>query len=192
MAAAADAWGDDGSQPVRYDPIAAATEGWGDDGTQPVRYDPVASTQKGGGDDESQEVHYDPVAQAQDDWGDDGGEPVTEVPVPEDETPAAEAPADAAEEEATPAATTLDDEEGQVTEERKKWRDASGRKWWMHQFLRRRFEHGVLERNMIERYIVNKKVEGWRNLEMQRFRMHLDQQHGCINCDIEGKLGINC
>ncbi|XP_049450658.1 myc box-dependent-interacting protein 1 isoform X3 [Epinephelus fuscoguttatus] len=113
VAAAADAWGDDGSQPVRYDPIAAATEGWGDDGTQPVRYDPVASTQKGGGDDESQEVHYDPVAQAQDDWGDDGGEPVTEVPVPEDETPAAEAPADAAEEEATPAATTLDDEEGQ-------------------------------------------------------------------------------
>ncbi|KAL7385442.1 hypothetical protein ABVT39_021904 [Epinephelus coioides] len=113
VAAAADAWGDDGSQPVRYDPIAAATEGWGDDGTLPVRYDPVAPTQKGGGDDESQEVHYNPVAQAQDDWGDDGGEPVTEVPVPEDETPAAEAPADAAEEEATPAATTLDDEEGQ-------------------------------------------------------------------------------
>ncbi|XP_049905114.1 myc box-dependent-interacting protein 1 isoform X2 [Epinephelus moara] len=113
VAAAADAWGDDGSQPVRYDPIAAATEGWGDDGTLPVRYDPVAPTQKGGGDDESQEVHYDPVAEAQDDWGDDGGEPVTEVPVPEDETPAAEAPADAAEEEATPAATTLDDEEGQ-------------------------------------------------------------------------------
>ncbi|XP_033473259.1 myc box-dependent-interacting protein 1 isoform X1 [Epinephelus lanceolatus] len=113
VAAAADAWGDDGSQPVRYDPIAAATEGWGDDGTLPVRYDPVAPTQKGGGDDESQEVHYDPVAQVQDDWGDDGGEPVTDVPVPEDETPAAEAPADAAEEEATPAATTLDDEEGQ-------------------------------------------------------------------------------
>ncbi len=123
MAAAADAWGDDGSQPVRYDPIAAATEGWGDDGSKPVRYDSVTEAQEGGGGDESQQDHYDPLAETQEGWGDDGGQPVTEVPateVPatEDETPAAETPADAAEEEATPAAATLDNEEGQVTKER--------------------------------------------------------------------------
>lgn len=117
VAAATDAWGDDGSQPVRYDPIAAATEGWGDDGTKPVCIDPVA--QEGGGDDESQQVHYDSVAQAQEDWGDDGDQPVTEVSPMENETPAAEAPADAVEEEAAPAAATLDYEEGQVTKERK-------------------------------------------------------------------------
>ncbi|XP_038577143.1 myc box-dependent-interacting protein 1 isoform X2 [Micropterus salmoides] len=111
VAAATDAWGDDGSQPVRYDPIAAATEGWGDDGTKPVCIDPVA--QEGGGDDESQQVHYDSVAQAQEDWGDDGDQPVTEVSPMENETPAAEAPADAVEEEAAPAAATLDYEEGQ-------------------------------------------------------------------------------
>ncbi|XP_037646301.1 myc box-dependent-interacting protein 1 isoform X2 [Sebastes umbrosus] len=114
LATAADAWGDDGTQPVRYDPIAAASEGWGDDGTLPVRYDPVAPAQEGGGGDDEQ-VHDDPVAEAQEDWGDDGDQPVTEVPAPEvspeDETPAAEAPA--VEEEATPAAATLDDEEGQ-------------------------------------------------------------------------------
>ncbi|XP_044072972.1 myc box-dependent-interacting protein 1 isoform X2 [Siniperca chuatsi] len=113
VAAATDAWGDDGSQPIRYDPIAAATEGWGDDGTKPVRHDPLAVAQEGGGDDESQQVHYDPVAEAQEGWGDDGGQPVTEVPATENETPAAEAPADAVEEEATPAAATLDNEEGQ-------------------------------------------------------------------------------
>ncbi|XP_031714241.1 myc box-dependent-interacting protein 1 isoform X1 [Anarrhichthys ocellatus] len=128
MSAAADAWGDDGSQPIRYDPIAAATEGWGDDGALPVRYDPVAPAQEGGGDDEVQQVNYDPEAEAQEDWGDDGGQPVTEVPAPEvpapevpapevpapeDETPAAEAPAEVAEEDTTPAAATLDDEEGQ-------------------------------------------------------------------------------
>ncbi|XP_070770636.1 myc box-dependent-interacting protein 1 [Enoplosus armatus] len=118
VAAATDAWGDDGSQPVRYDPIAAATEGWGDDGTKPIHHDPVAVAQEGGGDDESQQVHYDPVAEAQEGWGDDGGQPGTEVPATEDETPAAETPAaetpaDAVEEEATPAATTLDNEEGQ-------------------------------------------------------------------------------
>lgn len=135
--AATNAWGDDGSQPVCYDPIAAATEGWGDDGTQPVRYDPVAVAHEGGGDDESQQVHYDPAAEAQEGWGDEGSQPVTEVPateVPataepatEDETPAAEAPAEAAEEEATQAAAPWDNEEGQVTKERKKkWRDASG------------------------------------------------------------------
>ncbi|XP_051260150.1 myc box-dependent-interacting protein 1 isoform X2 [Dicentrarchus labrax] len=109
VAAATDAWGDDGSQPVHYDPIAAATEGWGDDGTKPVRYDPVAVAQEGGGDDESQQVHYDPVAEDQEGWGDDGSQLVTEVLATEDETPAAEA----AEEEATLAAATLDNEEGQ-------------------------------------------------------------------------------
>ncbi|XP_023284382.1 myc box-dependent-interacting protein 1-like isoform X2 [Seriola lalandi dorsalis] len=109
VAAATDAWGDDGTQPVRYDPIAAAKEGWGDDGSQPVSYDPVAAAQEGWGDDGSQPVHYDPVAEAQEGWGDDESQPVTEVPA----TPTAEAPADTVEEEATPAATTLDNEEGQ-------------------------------------------------------------------------------
>ncbi|XP_068185116.1 myc box-dependent-interacting protein 1 isoform X2 [Antennarius striatus] len=113
VAAATNAWGDDGSQPVRYDPIAAAAEGWGDDGSKPVCYDPVAVTQEGGGDDEIQQVHSDPVAEAQKGWGDDESEPVTEEPPTEDETPAAEAPAEAAEEESTLAATTLDCEEGQ-------------------------------------------------------------------------------
>ncbi|XP_034417539.1 myc box-dependent-interacting protein 1 [Cyclopterus lumpus] len=113
VAAATDAWGDDGSQPIRYDPIAAATEGWGDDGTLPARYDPVAPAQEGGGDDEDQQVHCDPEAEAQEDRGDDCDQLVTEVPTPEDETPAAEAPAEVAEEDTTPAAATLDDEEGQ-------------------------------------------------------------------------------
>ncbi|XP_029315043.1 myc box-dependent-interacting protein 1 isoform X1 [Cottoperca gobio] len=114
VTAAADAWGDDGSQPIHYDPIAAATDGWGDDGTIPVRYDAVVPAHEVGGDDESQQVNNDSVAEAQEDWDDVGGQPVTEeVPTPEDETPAAEAPADAVEEEATPAAATLDDEEGQ-------------------------------------------------------------------------------
>lgn len=117
MAAATNAWGDDGSQPVRYDPIAAAQEGWGDDGTQPVRYDPVAVAHEGGGDDESQrQVHCDPVTEAQEGWGDDGNQPVTEEPATEDETPAAEA----AEEGATQAAAPLDYEEGQVTKERER------------------------------------------------------------------------
>ncbi|XP_041806656.1 myc box-dependent-interacting protein 1 [Chelmon rostratus] len=113
VTAAADAWGDDGSQPVRYDPIAAATEGWGDDGTKPVRYDSVASAEEGGGVDESQRVRSDPMAEAQEAWDDDGSQPVTEVPATEDETPAAEAPAEAAEEEAAQASAALDDEEGQ-------------------------------------------------------------------------------
>ncbi|XP_029385969.1 myc box-dependent-interacting protein 1 [Echeneis naucrates] len=109
VAAAAEAWGDDGSQPVRYDPIVAAKEGWGDDGSQPVSYDPVTAAQEGWGDDGSQPVHYDPEAEAQEGWGDEESQPATEVPA----TPTAEAPADAAVEETTPAATTLDNEEGQ-------------------------------------------------------------------------------
>ncbi|XP_035460024.1 myc box-dependent-interacting protein 1 isoform X2 [Scophthalmus maximus] len=113
VAAAAEAWGDDGTQPVRYDPIAAAAEGWGDDGTQPVCDDPVAEAQEGWGDDGSQPVHYDPLAEAQEGWGDDDSPPVTEVPATNDETPAAEAPADTPEEEASPAATSLDNEAGQ-------------------------------------------------------------------------------
>uniref|UniRef100_A0AAQ5YW78 Myc box-dependent-interacting protein 1 n=1 Tax=Amphiprion ocellaris TaxID=80972 RepID=A0AAQ5YW78_AMPOC len=143
VSAATEAWGDDGTQPVRYDPIAAATEGWGDDGTRPVRYDPVAAAQEQWGDDESQPAHYDPVAEAQESWDDDGSQPVREEPATDTEAPADEAPADTAEEEVTPAAAELENEEGQVTKERKKWRDASGRKWWMHRLLRRRFEHGV-------------------------------------------------
>ncbi|XP_040913184.1 myc box-dependent-interacting protein 1 [Toxotes jaculatrix] len=109
VAAAAQAWGDDGSQPIRYDPIAASKEGWGDDGSQPVCYDPVAAAQEGWGDDGRQPVGDDPVAAAQEGWGDDESQPVTEVPA----TPTAEAPADTAEEEATPADATLDNEEGQ-------------------------------------------------------------------------------
>ncbi|KAG8000725.1 Myc box-dependent-interacting protein 1 [Nibea albiflora] len=113
VAAASDAWGDDGSQPVRYDPIAAATEGWGDDGTKPVRY--VAAVQEGGDDrdnrdDESQQVPCDPVAEAQKGWGDDESQPVTEVPATE--VPATEDETPAAEEEATLAAATLDNEDG--------------------------------------------------------------------------------
>lgn len=154
VAAATDAWGDDGSQPVRYDPIAAATEGWGDDGTLPVRYDPVAPAQEGGGgDDEGQRAHCDPEGDAQEDWADDGVQPVTEVPAPEDETPAADAPGEVVEvvevveEDTTPADATLDDEEGQVTQERGKngGMHPDGN-WWMHRFLRR-FEHEVLETN---------------------------------------------
>uniref|UniRef100_A0A8C3AZD5 Myc box-dependent-interacting protein 1 n=1 Tax=Cyclopterus lumpus TaxID=8103 RepID=A0A8C3AZD5_CYCLU len=131
--------------PIRYDPIAAATEGWGDDGTLPARYDPVAPAQEGGGDDEDQQVHCDPEAEAQEDRGDDCDQLVTEVPTPEDETPAAEAPAEVAEEDTTPAAATLDDEEGQVTEGRKKMEMHLDEKWSMHRFLRRRFEHETPE-----------------------------------------------
>ncbi|CAG09265.1 unnamed protein product [Tetraodon nigroviridis] len=104
VAAAADAWGDDGSQPVRYDPIAAATEGWGDDGTQPLHYEAVDVAQEGGGDDGNQADDTEPVAEAQEGWGDDGSQPVTE-----EETPAAEA----TEEESVQAATAMDGEEGQ-------------------------------------------------------------------------------
>lgn len=116
MAAAADAWGDDSSQPVRYDPIAAATEGWGDDGTQPGHYEPVDVAQEGGGDDEKQADYSEPVAEAQEGWGDDGSHPVTEVSATEEETPATEA----AEEECPQAVTPMDDEEGQVTKKRGK------------------------------------------------------------------------
>uniref|UniRef100_A0A3P8TB13 Myc box-dependent-interacting protein 1 n=1 Tax=Amphiprion percula TaxID=161767 RepID=A0A3P8TB13_AMPPE len=113
VSAATEAWGDDGTQPVRYDPIAAATEGWGDDGTRPVRYDPVAAAQEQWGDDESQPAHYDPVAEAQESWDDDGSQPVREEPATDTEAPADEAPADTAEEEVTPAAAELENEEGQ-------------------------------------------------------------------------------
>uniref|UniRef100_A0A8C3AYX5 Myc box-dependent-interacting protein 1 n=1 Tax=Cyclopterus lumpus TaxID=8103 RepID=A0A8C3AYX5_CYCLU len=51
------------------------------------------------------------------------------------------APAEVAEEDTTPAAATLDDEEGQVTEGRKKMEMHLDEKWSMHRFLRRRFEH---------------------------------------------------
>uniref|UniRef100_A0A8D3ABJ5 Myc box-dependent-interacting protein 1 n=1 Tax=Scophthalmus maximus TaxID=52904 RepID=A0A8D3ABJ5_SCOMX len=97
VAAAAEAWGDDGTQPVRYDPIAAA----------PVCDDPVAEAQEGWGDDGSQPVHYDPLAEAQEGWGDDDSPPVTEVPATNDETPAAEAPTPAVVAESTEAASEL-------------------------------------------------------------------------------------
>lgn len=93
----------------------------------------MAAAQEEWGNDDESEGHYDPVAEAQESWGDDTSQPVTEVPARDDETPADEPPAEAAEEEATPApadaadaAAVVDDEEGQVTKETKKWRDASG------------------------------------------------------------------
>lgn len=157
--AAVNAWGDDGAQPVRYDPIAAAQDGWGDDGTVPVRIDPVAPVEEVGGD----EANNYPEAEAQEHWGDDGGPteevappvevtPLEEVAPPEEvpppETPAAESPIDAAEEEATPAAAAaVDDEEGQVTGERKMERCIRTKNGGCIDFWSRRFEHGVLERN---------------------------------------------
>lgn len=184
VAAATNAWGDDGSQPVRYDPIAAAAEGWGDDSSKPVRYDPVAEAQEGGGGDEIQQVHYDPMAEAQKGWGDDESQPVTEVPATEDETPAAEAPAEAAEGESTVAATALDNEEGQVTEERNLERCI----WAKVTDALIFFLFGVglgrlsMERkHMIKRYVVNGGWKDEENLDMQRFRMHLEQQQGCID-----------
>ncbi|XP_071760634.1 myc box-dependent-interacting protein 1 [Centroberyx gerrardi] len=113
VAAAAEGWGDDGSQPIRYDPVAAATEGWGDDGSKPVRFDPVAVADEGWGDEGAQPVPYEPAAAAQESWDDDGSQPVKEASPTEDETPTAEAPTEAAEEEAPPAAATVDNEEGQ-------------------------------------------------------------------------------
>lgn len=184
-ATATNAWGDDGSQPVRYDPIAAATEGWGDDGTQPVRYNPVAVAHEGGGDDESQQVHYDPVAEAQEGQSDDESQPVTEVSATEDETPAAEAPAEAAEEETTQGGAALDNEEGQVTKERKMERCI-----WIKMVDALIFEEvwAWCSRHMHCEW----KVERRRILEMEIFRMHLDQQRGCINCDTEVKVGNYC
>lgn len=117
MAAAADAWGEDDSEPSHFDPIAAATEGWGDDGTRPVRYEPVAAAQGGWDDDGAQQVHYDSVAETQEGWGDDGSQPVREALATEDKTPADEAPVDT-EQETTPVAAMVDNEEGQVTKER--------------------------------------------------------------------------
>ncbi|KAF3694959.1 Myc box-dependent-interacting protein 1 [Channa argus] len=116
--AATEAWGEDGSQPIHYDPIAAATEAWGDAGTQPVRYDPMDEAQAGCEDEGTQPVQSNTVAEAQEDYGDDESQPLTEVPDTNDETPAAEVPADTSEEEATVAAAIVDNEGGQVTKDR--------------------------------------------------------------------------
>lgn len=94
--------------------MAEAQEEWGDDGNQPAHYDSDAEAQEEG-------------------WADDTEQPIKEEPAM-DETPTEEAPADAAdaadatdaaEEDTTQAASELDNEEGQVTEEKKR-RDASG------------------------------------------------------------------
>ncbi|XP_053733484.1 myc box-dependent-interacting protein 1 isoform X1 [Synchiropus splendidus] len=105
VAAAAEAWGDDGTQPVRYDPIAAANESWGDDGTQPVHYDQVEEAQEEWGDEEEQ-----PAAEYQEDWPEE--EQVTEVAPTEDEV---EPPAENSEEEAALSADAEanNEEEGQ-------------------------------------------------------------------------------
>lgn len=97
-----------------------------------------------GGVDESQQAHYDPVAETEEGWGDDGSQPVREVPATEEETPAAEAPAEAPEEEAPQAATTLDNEEGQLTEERKMERCI-----WITMVDALISEHDVLENKQV-------------------------------------------
>lgn len=150
--------------------MAAAHAGWGDDGNQPVHYDPVAEAQAGWGDDESQPPTEEPAT------------PTAEAPTeaPAEEAPAEEAPADTTEEEAAPASTTQDNEEGQVTMESKNGEMHLDEKWWMHRLLRRRFEHG--RKQMVERNC-EWEVKRWRNLEVERFRMHLGQQHGCIICE---------
>ncbi|KAM9851118.1 myc box-dependent-interacting protein 1 [Aulostomus maculatus] len=125
VAAAAEAWGDDGTQPVRYDPIAAANESWGDDGDQPVRYDPGAVAKEEWRDDETEPVNDDAVGEAQEGWDNEESQPVTEVAATEDDTSVAEAPTETTEEEeeeAPPAAAdddaaadaAVDDEEDQT------------------------------------------------------------------------------
>ncbi|XP_013877774.1 myc box-dependent-interacting protein 1 [Austrofundulus limnaeus] len=113
VAAAAEAWGDDGTQPIRYDPITAATKGWEDDGAQAAHYDPVAEAHEEWGDDGNQPAHYDPDVETQEDWADGSGQPVKEEPAATDETPTDEARVDAAEEDTTQAAPELDNNEGQ-------------------------------------------------------------------------------
>ncbi|KAJ4933281.1 hypothetical protein JOQ06_030114 [Pogonophryne albipinna] len=76
-----------------YDPVIAAVNAWGDDGAQPVRYDPIAAAQDGWGDDGTVPVRIDPVAPVEE----IGGDEANNYP----------------EEEATPAAAAVDDEEGQ-------------------------------------------------------------------------------
>lgn len=114
----------------------------------------MISEKHGDDDDESQQAHYDPMAEAQAGWDDDESQPVTEVAAAEDVAPAAETPTEAppeapAEEETSQADAALDDEEGQVIQERKKKVE---RCIWTKMadalnFLRRRFEHEILEIN---------------------------------------------
>ncbi|XP_054603022.1 myc box-dependent-interacting protein 1 isoform X2 [Nothobranchius furzeri] len=113
VAAAAEAWGDDGTQPIRYDPIAAATESWGDGGTPPAHYDSVTADQEEWGDDGSHLAHHEPDAEPQEGCDDDTEHAGQEEP-PADETPDDEAPADSTEEETTtPTASESDNKEGQ-------------------------------------------------------------------------------
>uniref|UniRef100_A0A3Q2QEF7 Myc box-dependent-interacting protein 1 n=1 Tax=Fundulus heteroclitus TaxID=8078 RepID=A0A3Q2QEF7_FUNHE len=86
-----------------HDPVAAATEAWGDDGTQPIRYDPIAAEEWE--DDGSQPAHYDTVEEAQEGWADDMDQPVKEE-IAAAETPVDEAPADVVEEDNAPALQT--------------------------------------------------------------------------------------
>ncbi|XP_061579687.1 myc box-dependent-interacting protein 1 isoform X3 [Cololabis saira] len=112
VAAATEAWGDDGKQPIRYDPIAAASESWGDDETQAVGDEPEAAAQEAWGDDGTQGGHDDPVADSQESWTDDRDQQEAEEPVA-DVTAAEDAPTDVPEEDTTPTAAVLDNEEGQ-------------------------------------------------------------------------------
>lgn len=161
VAAAANAWGDDASQPVRYDPIAAATEGWGDDGTQPVRHDSVADEE--GGDDENQQAGQDPVAEVQEEVE---SQPIIE----EEEDTQAEASVEASEEEAPQVAAALDNEEGQVTvgEQKKMHLDNSG---------------GCI---YFWAWEINRRAD--RRSLRTRVRMHLVLQFGCIGSGSEGML----
>lgn len=45
------------------------------------------------------------------------------------------------------------------------------------------------KKEVIEQYIVNEKG---RDGVVERFRMHLHQQNGCIDSDTLKKFGINC
>ncbi|XP_024142087.1 myc box-dependent-interacting protein 1 isoform X2 [Oryzias melastigma] len=111
VAAAAEAWGDDGTQTIHYDPIAAATEAWEDEEPEPVQDDPVVATEEEWGDNATQEASYEP--ETQEAWNDDRDQPVTEELIT-DETQAEDA--NAAEEETPPAAAAaavMDNEEGQ-------------------------------------------------------------------------------
>lgn len=111
---------------MRYDPIAAATEGWGDDGSQPVRYDSVDHEE--GGAAENQEAGQELVAETQEEDEEEESQLVKEE---EEEDAQAEASAEAIEEEAPQVAAALENEEGQVIVGEPKI-NASGQQWWMH------------------------------------------------------------
>ena len=111
--------------------MAAAQEGWGEDGSQPAQYDPVV--------------------EAQEDWTDDKDQAVTEVPAT-DETPADEVQADVPEEDTAQAAAVLDNEEGQVTRDKKVEMHLDDNSGCIDSL--RRFEQRVVHRNLIDKMCI--------------------------------------